>query len=208
MYEAYVTAFIALFVIIDPVGMAPIFAGLTQGAPVSYQRKMAIKGTIVATIILAFFALVGKGFLETLGISMSALRVAGGLMLFVIALEMVFDKRTPRKEEAAHKLDEIFDDISVFPLAMPMLAGPGAIATTMLLMSRQTGHIEMQGAILAALLTVMIITLVVFFLAGGIMRIVGPTVNAVITRVLGVILAALAAQYVLDGLKVAFLGHV
>jgi len=206
MYEAYITAFIALFVIIDPVGMAPIFAGLTQGTPVSHQRKMALKGTLIATVILAFFALVGKSFLSTLGISMDALRIAGGLMLFIIAMEMVFEKRTPRKQETAEKLDEAFDDVSVFPIATPMLAGPGSIATVMLFMSQQEADIELKATVFAALMTVMLITLIVFLLAGGIMRFIGPTVNAVITRVLGVILAALAAQYVLDGLKGAFLG--
>lgn len=205
MYEAYVTAFIALFVIIDPVGMAPVFAGLTEGTPASHQRKMALKGSFVAAIILVFFALAGKTFLDTLGISMDALRVAGGLMLFVIALEMVFEKRTPRKQETAQKLDDVFDDISVFPIATPMLAGPGSIATVMLLMSRQDGSLEGQATIVAALLTVMLVTLVCFLLAGGIMRLIGPTVNAVITRVLGVILAALATQYVLDGLKSVFM---
>lgn len=205
MYEAYITAFIALFVIIDPVGMAPVFASITEGTPTKHRRKMAIKGSLIAALILTFFAIFGKAFLGSLGISLDALRIAGGLMLFTIALEMVFDKRTDRKQETAQKLDDVFDDISVFPVAMPMLSGPGSTATVMLLMSRQEGSMEGQAMVLAALWAVMLIALISFMLAGGIMRLVGPTISAVITRVLGLILAALAAQYVIDGLKGAFM---
>ncbi|TNE67911.1 MAG: MarC family protein [Alphaproteobacteria bacterium] len=206
MYDAFIAAFIALFVIIDPIGIAPVFAGMTQGTTVAHQRKMAIKGTIIGTLILIFFALVGKPFLNSLGISMNALRVSGGLMLFIIALEMVFEKRTERKQEAADKLDEYFEDISVFPVALPLLAGPGAIATIMLLMTSYEHNFPAQAAVLVALAIVMLITLIVFFTAGKLMDLLGPTVNAVLTRLLGVILAALAAQYVLDGLKRTFMG--
>jgi multiple antibiotic resistance protein len=204
MYEIYISAFIALFVIVDPPGIAPVFAGLTQGTPRSHQRKMAIKGPMIATVILVFFALAGRPFLDGLGISMNALRLAGGLMLFIIALEMVFEKRSERKQETAEKLDEHFEDISVFPIALPLLAGPGAIATIMLLVSNHQNDYVAQGMIVAALATVMVISLVVFLLAGKIADWMGPTVNAVLTRVLGVILAALAAQYVIDGIKGSF----
>jgi len=206
MYEAFIAAFIALFVIVDPVGIAPVFAGLTQGTPAAHQRKMAIKGTVIGTAILVFFALVGETFLGALGISLDGLRVAGGIMLFIIALEMVFEKRTERKQEAAEKMDEYFEDISVFPVALPLLAGPGAIATIMLLVADYEGDMLAQGGIIAALGLVMLITLIVFFMAGKVMDFLGPTVNAVLTRLLGVILAALAAQYILDGLKSTFVG--
>jgi len=206
MYEAFVAAFTALFVIVDPIGIAPVFAGLTQGTTVAHKRKMAIRGTIIGTLILVFFALVGKSFLNALGISMNALRVSGGLMLFIIALEMVFEKRAERKQEAADKLDEYFEDISVFPVALPLLAGPGAIATIMLLMTSYEHNTAAQLAVMAALGVVMLTVLIVFFTAGKLMDLLGPTVNAVLTRLLGVILAALAAQYVLDGLKRAFMG--
>ncbi|NVJ68792.1 MAG: MarC family protein [Alphaproteobacteria bacterium] len=206
MYEAFIAAFIGLFVIVDPIGIAPVFAGLTQGATVSHKRKMAIKGTIVGTLILVFFALVGKPFLNALGISMDGLRVAGGIMLFIIALEMVFEKRTERKQESAEKLDEYFEDISVFPVALPLLAGPGAIATIMLTMTNYEGDLMAQAAILAALALVMLITLIVFFTASRVMDWLGPTVNAVLTRLLGVILAALAAQFILDGFRNTFVG--
>ncbi|MCJ9428091.1 MarC family protein [Kordiimonas marina] len=206
MYDAFIAAFTALFVIVDPIGIAPVFAGLTQGTTVAHKRKMAIRGTIIGTLILVFFAAVGKPFLNSLGISMNALRVSGGLMLFIIALEMVFEKRAERKQETADKLDEYFEDISVFPVALPLLAGPGAIATIMLLMTSYEHNTAAQLAVMAALGVVMLIVLIVFFTAGKLMDLLGPTVNAVLTRLLGVILAALAAQYVLDGLKRAFMG--
>jgi len=206
MYEAFAAAFVALFVIVDPVGIAPVFAGLTQGTPVSHQRKMALRGTIIATLILVFFALFGERFLGVLGISLDGLRVAGGIMLFIIALEMVFEKRTERKQESATEMHEYFEDISVFPVALPLLAGPGAIATMMLLVAEYDHSMVALGGIIAALVAVMLMTLTVFFMASRVMNFLGPTVNAVLTRLLGVILAALAAQYVLDGLKSTFVG--
>ncbi len=206
MYEIFISAFIALFVIVDPIGIAPVFAGLTQGAPSAFQRKMAIKGVFIGTLILVFFAFMGKPFLGALGISIDALRVAGGLMLFIIALEMVFEKRQERKREAAEKMDDFFEDVSVFPVALPLLAGPGAITTIMLAVADAGTDLTAQFAVTAALLVVMVISLIVFLAAGPVMRLMGPTVNAVLTRLLGVILAALATQFILDGLKSAFTG--
>ncbi len=204
MYDAFIAAFIALFVIVDPIGIAPVFAGLTQGSPRSHQKSMAIKGTIIGILILIFFALAGQPFFKVLGISLDALRVAGGVMLFIIAGEMVFEKRTERKQETAEKLDEHFEDISVFPIALPLLAGPGAIATIMLIMANYKGDYAAQGAVIGALVLVMLITVITFFMAGKVMQWMGPSVNAVLTRVLGVVLAALAAQYILDGIKGTF----
>lgn len=204
MQELFVSAFVTLFVIIDPIGIAPIFAALTEGSDVKFRRSMAIKGSLVATLVLVFFAFAGKPFLGILGISIDALRVAGGLMLFLIALEMVFDKRTERKQHSAEKLDEQFEDISVFPVAIPLLAGPGAIATVMLLMSSSEGNLTAQGIVIGALLCVLAINLIVFLFAGRMLSALGPDVNAVLTRVLGIILAALAAQFVMDGLKAGF----
>jgi len=206
MYEAFMAAFVALFVIVDPVGIAPVFAGLTQGTSKAHQRSMAWRGTLIGTLILVFFAVLGERFLGALGISLDGLRVAGGIMLFIIALEMVFEKRTERKQESATEMHEHFEDISVFPVALPLLAGPGAIATIMLLVSDYDGDMLALSGILIALGVVMLMTLIVFFMAGRVMEFLGPTVNAVLTRLLGVILAALAAQYVLDGLKSTFVG--
>lgn len=202
----FIPAFITLFVIIDPVGLAPIFAGLTDGTSVRHQRKMAIKGTIVGTFIMLFFAFAGEPFLGALGISMYAMRVAGGIMLFIIALEMVFEKRNERKQENAEKLEEQFDDISVFPVAIPLISGPGSIASIMLLMTAQQDNVEGQMIVMVAMVTVLVLTLIAFLLAVPLMKFLGETVSVVITRVLGVVLAALAAQFVLDGIKTAFLG--
>ena len=204
MYEAFIAAFIALFVIVDPVGIAPVFAGLTQGTTAKHQRAMAIKGTLIGSLILVFFAFLGEDFLGALGISIDALRVAGGLMLFIIALEMVFEKRQERKRETAETLDEYFEDISVFPVALPLLAGPGAITAVMLAVADAGTDPNAQIAVAAALGAVMLLTLIIFIAAGPVMKLLGPTVNAVLTRLLGVILAALATQFVLDGLRNSF----
>lgn len=206
MYEIFLSAFVALFVIVDPIGIAPVFAGLTQGAPAKHQRAMAFKGTLIGTLILVFFAFLGEDFLGALGISIDALRVAGGLMLFIIALEMVFEKRVERKRETAEEVHEFFEDISVFPVALPLLAGPGAITTIMLAVADAGSDLTAQLAVTAALGAVMLLTLIIFLAAGPVMKLLGPTVNAVLTRLLGVILAALATQFVLDGLKNVFTG--
>lgn len=199
--DIFIAAFVTLLVIVDPPGMAPIFAGLTDGAPKDFKRSMAIKGTIVATAILVFFGLVGKPFITALGITMDGMRIAGGIMLFIVALEMVMEKRMERKQEAAEKLDEYFDDISVFPVAMPMLAGPGSIATIMLLVNDQQGYFIGQMYVMGALAAVMLVTLITMLIAPWFMNLMGPSVNAVVTRVLGVVLAALATQFVIDGVK-------
>lgn len=204
VYDAFVGAFVALFVIVDPIGIAPVFAGLTQGTSRAHKRAMAIKGSIVALLILLFFAWAGKPFLAALSISIDALRVSGGILLFVIAFEMVMEKRGERKQETAEEIHEYFEDISVFPVALPLLAGPGSIATVILLMTDYESSLAAQGAILAALGIVILLTLIIFLMAGKVMDWLGPTVNTVLTRVLGVILAALAAQYVLDGLVGVF----
>jgi len=200
--ELFTTAFITLLVIIDPPGCAPIFASLTSGTPSVHRRKMAVRSTAVAWCILVFFALLGEPLLRTLGISLSAFRLAGGIMLFMIALDMVFERRTERREERAEEIigTPDGDDISVFPMAIPMIAGPGSIASIMLLTARADGTGE-GLVVLAALTAVMLLTLVALLAAGPLMRLVGAKIEAMITRILGVILAALAAQFVLDGLE-------
>jgi len=204
----FVSAFVTLFVVIDPPGCAPIFAGLTSGASAAQARSMAVRACAIATGILFAFALFGEQLLSALHIELNSFRIAGGIMLFLIALEMVFEKRTQRRTERAEKVlarnDETpkIEDVSVFPMAMPMLAGPGSIATVMLLMSRSHGT-EATLAILAALTAVMLLSLVALLAALPLMRLVGDQVEAVISRLLGVLLAALAAQYVIDGLREA-----
>lgn len=206
MLEHFLSAFVTLFVVIDPPGCAPIFAGLTAGAGDAARRQMAIKSTLIAAIILALFALTGEPVLHVLGISLDAFRIAGGVMLALIALEMVFEKRTQRRSERASKVRETpgpVEDISVFPMAMPMIAGPGSIASAMLLMGRSHGLVE-HAVVLAALGAVLALMLASLLAAGWLMRLVGESVEGVITRILGVLLVALAVQFILDGIRGAF----
>lgn len=205
MEELFLSAFVSLLVIIDPPGCAPIYASLTTGATSAQRRNMAIRSVIVAGAILLVFALFGKQLLELLGISLDAFRIAGGLMLFLIALDMVFEKRTQRREERAREIRETpeIEDVSIFPMAMPMLAGPGSIASVMLLVARANNTQELL-TVLGALAAVLLITLAALLAAGPLMRLVGEKIEAVITRLLGVLLAALAAQFVVDGIKQSF----
>ncbi len=205
MAELFISAFITLFVVIDPPGCAPIYAGLTKGATPTQARTMALRACVIAAIILVIFALFGEDLLNALHIELDSFRIAGGLMLFFIAFEMVFEKRTQRRTERADKVsaDPEVEDVSVFPMAMPMLAGPGAIAAIMLLTNEAQGT-EQTLVVLGALAAVLVITAIALVAAGPLIRLLGDKVEAVITRLLGVLLAALAAQYVIDGLKGSF----
>jgi multiple antibiotic resistance protein len=206
MLDLFLSAFITFFVVIDPPGCAPIYASLTKGATGAQRRNMAIRASFVAAIILLIFALFGEQLLGALHIELNSFRIAGGIMLFLIALDMVFEKRTQRREERAQKIIDTpeIEDVSVFPMAMPMIAGPGSIASVMLLMSQNEGA-DRAGVILAALGAVLLLTLLALLAAGPIMRVLGDKVEAVITRLLGVLLGALAAQFVIDGLRASFM---
>ena len=205
LVELFLSAFITLFVVIDPPGCAPIYASLTHGATAAQRRSMAFRAIFVAAIILVIFALFGEQLLGALHIELDSFRIAGGIMLFVIAMDMVFEKRTQRREERAEKIKATpeVEDVSVFPMAMPMIAGPGSIASVMLLVSQNTG-MDRALTILGALAAVLLLTLAALIAAGPLMRIFGSKVEAVITRLLGVLLAALAAQFVIDGLRASF----
>ncbi|HEY0129975.1 MAG TPA: MarC family protein [Allosphingosinicella sp.] len=205
MIELFLSAFVTFLVVIDPPGCAPIFAGLTREATAAQRRSMALRACAIAAGILLFFGLLGEDLLRTLGISLAAFRIAGGIMLFLIALEMVFERRTQRRESRAREVDADpeHDDVSVFPMAIPMIAGPGSIASIMLLMARSNGHAE-SLVVLGALGAVLLLTLVALLAAGWLMRLLGHRTEAMLTRLLGVILAALAAQFVIDGISVSF----
>ncbi|MBU2588519.1 MAG: MarC family protein [Alphaproteobacteria bacterium] len=205
MTELFFSAFVTFFVVIDPPGCAPIYAGLTKGASAQQARSMALRATFIAAIILLIFALFGQQLLGALHIELNSFRIAGGLMLFFIAFDMVFEKRTQRREERAEKVaaSPEIEDVSVFPMAMPMMAGPGAIAAVMLLMNEADG-LTQSFEVLGALAAVLVITGAALVAAGPLIRLLGDKVEAVITRLLGVLLAALAAQYVIDGLKGSF----
>jgi multiple antibiotic resistance protein len=207
LLDLFLSAFVTLFVVIDPPGCAPIYAGLVRDASQRQAVAMALRASVIATLILVVFALFGEDLLGALHIELNSFRLAGGIMLFLIALDMVFEKRTQRREERAEKVraqhaetPEV-EDVSVFPMAMPMIAGPGSIATMMLLTARAEGT-EQTLIVLAALGAVMLLTFAALAAAGPLMRLLGHRVEAVITRLLGVLLAALAAQYVIDALKV------
>ena len=204
MIELYLSALVTFFVVIDPPGCAPIYAGLTNGATPAHRRSMAVRAVVVASIILFVFAAVGEALLKALGVSLSAFRIAGGIMLFLIALEMVFEKRTERREDRAAKVAQSpeVEDVSIFPMAMPMIAGPGSIASVMLMMSRNHGF-EKVAVVLAALATILALTLVALLAAGPLMRLLGARIEAVITRILGVLLGALAVQFVIDGIRIS-----
>jgi len=211
---ALITAsFVTFFVVIDVPGVAPIFAGLTEGAPARHRRAMAIKSVLIATFVLLGFAYGGEWLLGALHISLDAFRAAGGVLLFMIALDMIFEKRTKRREERAEALSSedatmpgTHEDISVFPMAIPMIAGPGAIASIMLFMSQASGSAGAQVSVLIGLGANLVLCLGVFLMIGPVMKLMGDTIAAMITRILGVILAALAAQFIFDGISGALLG--
>jgi multiple antibiotic resistance protein len=205
MIELFGSALVTFLVIIDPPGCAPIFASLTRGTPAAHRRAMAVRSSLIAWGILMFFALLGKPMLNALGIQLASFRIAGGVMLFMIALDMVFERRTQRREVRAQSIEGTpqAEDISVFPMAIPMIAGPGSIASAMLWVSRADHAVEV-ATVLAAITVVILLTLVTLLAAGPIMRVLGDRIEAMITRILGVILAALAAQFIVDGLKQSF----
>jgi len=178
MIELFSSVLITFLVIIDPPGCAPIFASLTRGATPVQRRSMAIRASVVAWVILMFFALLGRPMLHALGISLASFRIAGGIMLFFIAVDMVFERRTQRRQERAHAIEATpeVEDISVFPMAMPMIAGPGSIASAMLWVSRAETPLHI-AVVLAAITAVMILTLITLLAAGPLMRLIGERVD-------------------------------
>jgi len=197
-----ITAFVTLFVIIDPVGMTPLFVALTQGIEARRRRLIALRACITAAAILILFAAFGEAVLGFIGISMPAFRIAGGILLFLTALDMLFERRTKRRQSQADEAEEEDggEDPSIFPLAIPLLAGPGSIATMILLVGQRPG-IEGLVWVSAVMLAVIGLALLLFMGAGLLERALGKTGINVITRLLGMLLAALAVQFVLDGLR-------
>jgi multiple antibiotic resistance protein len=202
MFELLFDTFLLLFVVIDPIGLAPIFAALTHGDSEAERRRMAVRGTLLAGAVLVTFALIGEALLAALHIGLPAFRIAGGALLFLLAIDMVFARhsgvRSPTQREQAEA--EHKRDISVFPLAIPLLAGPGAITTVLLATSRGTSPAAL-GALLAMLVLVLLLALVSLLLSTRLMRLLGETGSNVVSRVLGIVLTALAVQFILDGLR-------
>lgn len=195
-----ITAFVALFVVIDPIGLAPLFIALTSGMSTSRRRAIAIRATVVAIGLLLVFSIFGDNILEFAGISMPAFRIAGGILLFLTALDMLFRRRQKRREDSAEEEDLDDDDPSVFPLAIPLIAGPGSI-TTIILLVGQTDGTTGYAAVMGVLFGILALTFLMFLMAATIERLLGKTGITIITRLLGMLLAALAVQFVLDGLR-------
>lgn len=199
-FTGFLTAFTTLFVMIDPIGLAPIFVALTQGMERRQRLAVALRACGIGLGILAAFALVGFSLLETIGITLPAFRISGGILLFLIAVDMLFERRTRRREDREH---EAPDDPSVFPLATPFIAGPGAMAATVLLTTENGAGWPETATVLLAMTLVIGIVAALFSVAGLIERLLGRIGIMVVTRLLGMLLAALAVQFVLDGIAKA-----
>jgi multiple antibiotic resistance protein len=197
-----ISALVTLFVVVDPIGLAPTFLAVTEGLPRRAKRSVALRASIIAGAILIGVALLGDWLFRTLGISLPAFRIAGGLLLFAIAFEMVFGIRMRREGQAAEEaVEEHVRNVAAFPLAIPLLAGPGAITAVVLLAGRAAGNLLLSGLVLGVVVVVALSCYVAFILAGRISRLLGMTGNIVLSRLLGVLLAALAVQYVVDGIR-------
>ena len=192
-----ITAFVALFVVIDPIGLAPLFIALTRGAAPRARFIIGARAVGVAAALLLLFGLAGEAVLDFLGISLPAFQIAGGILLFLTALDMLFDRRTKRREDQAHTLEE---DPSIFPLAMPLIAGPGAIATVILLSGQAQGDPLYLAQVMGVAALVLGGVLLLFSLASPVERLLEPTGINVVTRLLGMLLAALSVQFVLNGI--------
>jgi multiple antibiotic resistance protein len=199
MLDLALTSAVALLVTIDPIGTGPIFAALTRDSDDAHRRRMAIKGVLIAAIILFVFAFVGEFLLHALGIGFPAFRIAGGILLLLLAIDMAFARPSgirsttpPEQEEASHK-----EDISVFPLAIPLISGPGALTSLLLLMGKAQGDILSQAVVMGVLTLVLLANLAVLLAAAKVSKLMGVNV---INRVLGILLAALACQFVIDGI--------
>ncbi|MBA2344754.1 MAG: MarC family protein [Rubrobacter sp.] len=201
MQEFIFNSFVTLVVVVDPLGLAPIFAALTKGYSAERRRETAIRGTILGSAILFVFALAGDVLLEALGITLPAFRIAGGMLLFLLALDMIFARPSGMRSKTIREQEEdsFEGDVSVFPLAIPLIAGPGAITTVLLYTGGRTP--AEVGVFAGVLLVVLLLTLVSLLLASRVMGLFGETGANVLSRVLGVLLAALAVQFVLDGIQ-------
>jgi multiple antibiotic resistance protein len=206
MLDIVLTAFTTFFVIIDPIGVVPLFVALTPGYDPTHRRRIAIRGIAIATGILLVFTVLGEPVLKYLGVSLGAFRIAGGLLLLLLAIDMVVVKNTglrtttpKEEEEATHR-----PDVSVFPLAIPLIAGPGAITSVILLQSQHAEDLVARVTIAAVMIGVLAMTLIGFIASGPIMKALGVTGVNVITRVFGIILAAIAVSNIVEGIRASF----
>ena len=199
--DFFLPSFTMLFVTMDPIGNMPIFMSLTESPRSGYRLLMAKRSVLIGFCVMLFFAFAGEAFLKLLGISIPAFRIAGGIMLFIVALQMIFVEE--QKEKAAEEATDnpYENDVSVFPLAVPLIAGPGSIASIILLMSERQGDWTQQIYIISSLIVVSLITYVLFRLSSYFARLFGQTINTVISKLLGIILGAMASQFIIDGVR-------
>jgi multiple antibiotic resistance protein len=211
MLAKLIPAFITLFIIIDPVGVTPLFAVLTKRGDDAYRREMAFKGALVAGGILFAFALLGDSLLGVFGISMAAFRIAGGLLLFLVSIEMIFDYSARHRSDTVDKFTAEkpgkLDDVSVFPLAIPFIAGPGSITSVILVMGVNKGEWAVQAGILGVLALILVLCYFACRFSGFIVGLIGQTATGVFSRLLGVITAAMSVQFVIDGIRAVLLGQ-
>jgi multiple antibiotic resistance protein len=206
-FEFFIPALVTLVVVVDPIGLVPSFIAITQDLPARARRSVALRACLIAAAILAGSALAGDWLLRTLSIGLPAFRIAGGLLLFSIASEMVFGVRIERQSrQAEDAIEEQVRNIAAYPLAIPLMAGPGAITATVLLAGRSGGDPARLAVLLGVIAAVLALCFVVFALAAPIAKLLGTTANTVLSRLLGVLLAALAVQYVIDGARMALAG--
>jgi multiple antibiotic resistance protein len=202
--EFLIAALVTLLVVVDPIGLVPSYLAVTHGLPKRARRSVALRAAVIAAVILAGSAFIGGWLLRTLSIGMPAFRIAGGLLLFSIASEMVFGVRIERQSrQAEDAIEEHVRNVAAFPLAIPLMAGPGAITATVLLASRSEGDPMRLAILLGVIAFVAALCATVFLLCAHVERLLGVTGNIVLSRLLGVLLAALAVQYVVDGVRAA-----
>ncbi len=206
MTETLVATFVTLFVAIEPLSTAAVFASLVADAAPAERRRTAVRGVMISAVVLFAFAFGGKPLLGALGIELSAFRIAGGILLLLVSIDMVMARPSGLRAATPGELEEsgTRQDISVFPLAIPLIAGPGALTAIVLLMSDGAGNIALQVAIVAVLLAILVVTLLCLLAAAQIVRLLGETGVNVVSRVSGIILAALAVQFVIDGVRQVF----
>ena len=207
MYEQIFKTFILFFVVIEPVSMVPLFGAMTRGGEPGYRRRMAIKSVAISAGILIIFALLGDYLLQALRVSVNSFKIAGGLLLFMLSVDMVFARQSGLRSTTVREQDEARyrDDISVFPMAFPLIAGPGMLATLLLVIVEARGNPVEYAIVMGVILAVLLITLILLLATKHVMRVLGVTGANVISRLLGVVLAALAVQYVVDGVRMVFI---
>ena len=201
MLEVFIQAFVLYFVVVDPIGNTPIFMSITQNQSQKEKYRTALEGVTIAAMILISFSFIGQFLLSYLNISLESFRIAGGIILFLIAIEMLFNKRQERKEKVINQTN---DKLSIFPLAIPILAGPAAITSVVVIATKNQDNLILQSVSLLGLIMVMIVSLILFLLVVKSDKFINKNLTNIISRVIAIILAALSVQYVVDGLLILF----